>query len=161
MMGETVGREMMDIIECLSGQEKTSEVNAMSVEYQNRGDVRIRRYGPLPSGLSTEARLKRQATMKARKALNLRTDFLDDPHWQDLAREAGFRLPVWSTPCTPGTMTRWLKRCGLSVAWYREATGFDSLRQHINANPRWPLRAWVGLCLEEREASLAPLGVSK
>jgi hypothetical protein len=89
---------------------------------------------------------------QARKASNLRTDFLDEPHWVDLAREAGFRLPVWGTPCTPGAMTRWLKRCGLSVAWYREATGFTSLRQHITANPRWPLRAWAGLCLEEWEA---------
>jgi hypothetical protein len=62
-------------------------------------------------------------------------------------------------------MTRWLKRCGLSVAWYREATGFSSLRQHIDANPFWPLRAWAGLCLEEREAlgeiADTSVGVSK
>ena len=99
-----------------------------------------------------KARAAAATARAARKASALRTDFLDDPHWLDLAREAGFRLPVWGTPCTPAAMKRWLKRCGLDLAWFRESVGFRTVQQHIAANPRWPLRAWAGLCLEEWDA---------
>jgi hypothetical protein len=50
-------------------------------------------------------------------------------------------------------MTRWLKRTGFSVAWYRQWSGYQSLQEWINANPLWPLRAFAGLCLEERESA--------
>jgi hypothetical protein len=113
-------------------------------------------YGHSQQALADRLALARQAGIAARAARGaspLRTDFLDADNWTELAHTYGLRLPVWGTPCTTGAMTRWLKRTGLSVAWYREWSGYQSLQQWIDANPLWPLRAFAGLCLEEREAA--------
>lgn len=107
----------------------------------------------LRSGLSDQARAKRRATLAARATSPLRRNFLDAPHWSELAHAYGVRLPQWGTPATTGAMTRWLKRTGFSVAWYREWSGYQALQQWIDANPTWPLRAFAGLCLEERESA--------
>ena len=109
---------------------------------------------PTMSGLrSPQALAKAAATRAARLSSGLRSDFLDAPHWAELGSAYGRRLPSWGTPCTTGSMTKWLKRAGLSVAWYREWSGYQSLQQWIDANPLWPLRAWAGICLEERESA--------
>jgi hypothetical protein len=93
------------------------------------------------------------AARAARASSPLRQDFLDASHWADLASQRDVRLPIWGTPCATGAMTRWLKRAGLSVAWYRGWSGYQSLQQWIDANPLWPLRAFVGILLEERESA--------
>jgi hypothetical protein len=103
------------------------------------------------SGFSGEARAKAAAARKARKANPPRRDFLDAEHWAELAREQGVRLPQWATRCTTGGMTRWLRKLGRSVEWYRADSGFRTLQEWIDANPTWPLRAFVGLVLEEAD----------
>lgn len=81
----------------------------------------------------------------------LRRDFVDAPHWVELARVRHVRLPLWTTPCTTAGMRRWLRRAGLSLTWYRRWSGYRRLQDWIDDNPDWPLRAFAGICLEERE----------
>lgn len=122
----------------------TSTATACEIPPQNR----------LKRSISVDARAKARAARAAQHewALeNLRRDFLDDPNWTELARVRGVRLPRWSNPRTPGSMRRWLRKLGLSVDWYRDQNGYRTLGEWIKANPRWPLRTFVGLCLEEHE----------
>jgi len=106
--------------------------------------------------LAPEQRAKsaatRAANAAARAASPLRRDFLDDQFWQDLASRYNVRLPAWGVPITSGAIERWLRKLGLTIEWYRdEWSGERNLSDFAKRNPRWPLRAWVGLMLEERE----------
>lgn len=105
------------------------------------------------SANTDEARAKRQATLAARKAGILRSDFLDADNWARLASERHLYLPKWGTPCTTGIMRRWLRKLSLSVEWYRNWSGFGTLAQWPAENPLWPARAFAGLLLEEAEAA--------
>ncbi|NPV07578.1 MAG: hypothetical protein HPY83_06400, partial [Anaerolineae bacterium] len=118
---------------------------------------------PTTNGLSDAARARGRAkSREARKAqrewakANLRWDFLDAPHWAELARQYGVRLPQWWVPCTRKHMVRWLPKLGFSLAWYRDWAGKSDLTWFMKRNPDWPLRAFVGLLLEEREAESLP-----
>lgn len=88
----------------------------------------------------------------------LRTNYLDDGYWLELASARGVRLPYTTTPCTTGGMEKWLRRVGLSVEWYRDWTGYDKLTEWIVRNPGFSLRAFVGQALEE---GLPSAGVTK
>lgn len=111
-------------------------------------------YSPAKVAVTTrlEASVVSRENAKDRKrALPLKRDFASAPHWLELARARNVRLPLWTTPCTTSGMRRWLRRAGLSVGWYRRWSGYRSLQEWIDANPRWPLRAFAGICLEECE----------
>ena len=100
-----------------------------------------------------KARAASAAAKAARKVSTLRKDFLDAPHWDDLARIYGVRLPPWGMPITVSAMRRWLRKVGLTSEWYREWSGEPKMDAFANRNPTWPLRAWAGLMLEERESA--------
>lgn len=78
------------------------------------------------------------------------SDFHSDDrnHWIELARTYKVRLPYWSRPCTTGGMRRFLRKINVSVEDYIARTNSVRLRDFIDMNPDWPLRAWVGLELE-------------
>jgi hypothetical protein len=78
----------------------------------------------------------------------MRDNFADANYWVDLARERNIRLPLWRMSCTTGGMRRYLKRLHIEVTDYLEANNEKNLRQFSQMNPDWPLRAWVGLVLE-------------
>lgn len=46
-------------------------------------------------------------------------------------------------------MGKWLRKLGLGLTWFQEQNGFRTYQEFIDANPGWPLRAFVGLCLED------------
>lgn len=98
-----------------------------------------------------KAAATRAANVAARAASPLRTDFLDDAFWMDLARRYAVRLPAWGIPITSGRIQRYLRKLGYSVEWYQGWQGEKSLGEFARLNPRWPMRALVGLLLEERE----------
>lgn len=85
-------------------------------------------------------------------ALMGRADFSDAAYWDGLAERylPRYDLPPWDRPCSVEEMRRWLdrldipKKAWLRVGNYRDLADFSVL------NPRWPLRAWIGLALELR-----------
>src|SRR3989304_3991563 len=85
------------------------------------------------------------------KLLRPRSSFMDASHWEGMASKAGVRLPAWKTPMSPRLMEAWLKRLSISYPQYKLQFGFGSFREFIDANPDWPLTAWVGLLLKCRE----------
>lgn len=79
-------------------------------------------------------------------------DPADAKYWLEMAFARGLRLPRVDTMPTSSSMEKWLHRLGLSVAWFRDWTGFPRLSDWIAANPAWGLRSFVGLMLEELDA---------
>lgn len=90
-----------------------------------------------------KARAARAANV-AHAAKHLRRDFMDAPEWDRLAGVYGVQLPQWAARCTPRVMGNWVVKVGLSRNDYGDMADWARL------NPAWPLRAWVGLMLEER-----------
>ena len=60
-----------------------------------------------------------------------------------------FKLPKGKL--TTGNMERWLKQIGMSMALYKECTGGQGLKGFVEANPKYGLRDWAGVCLEWME----------
>lgn len=80
-------------------------------------------------------------------AKHLQDDFADKNHWRALASKYGLRLPPWYDRSTR-TIRRALRKLGFDGTWVADTTGFNSLRELMNANPSWPSYAFVGLVLE-------------
>lgn len=91
----------------------------------------------------------RAAAKVARDASTLRRDYLDEPHWLELASTRGLRLPPYGMAMSVSGMRRWLHKLGHSDAWHKNWSGLAKVADFIALNPRWPLRAWAGLMLEE------------
>lgn len=89
----------------------------------------------------------------------LRTEesFTDHYHWAELARERGIRLPLWRMACTTGGMRRFLKKLGITVDEYLADNNERNLRVFGQKNPTWPLRAWVGIQLENLAFKSRPM----
>ncbi|MGH8756295.1 MAG: hypothetical protein ACREU0_10860 [Burkholderiales bacterium] len=102
----------------------------------------------LPVGNLDLARKASEEKKQAAMALDLRNDFEDDEAWVQLAEDYGHRLPNWTYPPEPKTMRRWMRRLKVKEREYLGACEFVELGDFQRLNPRWPLRAWVGLLLE-------------
>ena len=76
----------------------------------------------------------------------LRTDFTDSRAWEELA-DKYCTLPNWSEPCTEERMVWWCKRLDVN---YQKITN-TTHQEFIELNETWPLRAFVGLLLEQRD----------
>lgn len=74
--------------------------------------------------------------------------FQESYTWADLAKERGIRLPLWRLPCTTSGMRKYLGKLGIPVIDYLTDNNERTLKQFGQMNPDWPLRAWVGIQLE-------------
>lgn len=79
---------------------------------------------------------------------SLRRDFLDDNHWIELARKFYIRLPRYGIPATDEKKMYWLRKFRVTEKQYLDMTGYEKLSDFNDLNPKWPLRAFVGLLLE-------------
>jgi hypothetical protein len=73
--------------------------------------------------------------------------FADDEHWQTLIKLTKYQLPKYTAPLDAKAMKLWLERMDKNEKWHREVFSC-TLEEFMDMNPRWPLRAWVGLLLE-------------
>lgn len=85
---------------------------------------------------------------------DLKLTWLDAGLWLDLFREAGIRSPVKTLPCTPREMRKWLHRVDITSAQCCEYTGYRSLSEYQQANPRVPLFAFLGQMLEAKREGM-------
>ena len=78
-----------------------------------------------------------------------RDSFLDAKNWDYLETRwlMRYNLPDWHEPCQKDVMELWLDRMDISKKVYMDYTQ-TSFEDWIKLNPRWPLRAWIGLMLE-------------
>jgi hypothetical protein len=105
--------------------------------------------------LLEKANAARVASQAARRASTLRRDFDMEPTWNKLASARGIRrLPLWGIPPTPTGIRRWLMRLGVTVDQFLDWAGAVTLSDFAEWNPDWPLRALVGLLLEDFPAQM-------
>lgn len=107
------------------------------------------------SNITDERRQEMQRKAAEKKAAkqqwaknNLKLNWADKKHWQELASKHGFRLPVYYEPAKSKFVNRFLKHFGLSQEWYQDVTGYSNGNQEGRANPNMPAFAQVGLLLE-------------
>lgn len=102
--------------------------------------------------LTKETRFKGNPQLALKAARDrgayLRRDFLDSPEWDRLAKLRGIRLPQWHVPAKPGGLRKYLKLFGIPVTEYLEQQNEKNLAEFQKLNPDWPLRAFVGMLLE-------------
>lgn len=111
--------------------------------------------------LAWEARRKNRmarATRKETGTPGLRTEksfYAEDKEvWLQAAKVECVRLPTdWSEPCTTTRMHAFLTKAGIPKAQYTAWWGMN-IKQTIEANPEWPLRAWAGIVVEHLPAIL-------
>ena len=80
---------------------------------------------------------------------NLKLDYMDSPHWRELASKYGTRLPSY---VYPNTSSKYLKRVlnhlGVDAKEYLEACGVTTFKQLAELNPEYTAMSEVGLLLE-------------
>lgn len=92
----------------------------------------------------------RQAPRGPRKpTATMKTEYLDDAQWVDLATARGLKLPNLATACTQAAVAPWLKRLGISRDEFTRWSGYQNPAAWSAANPTFSLRALVGLLLED------------
>lgn len=73
----------------------------------------------------------------------------DEPYWKAEASARGIRMPQWHIL---GTEVKYVKRAckklGIDVKEYTESTGFKTLKEFAESNPKFNAVAQVGLAIE-------------
>jgi len=72
----------------------------------------------------------------------------DINYWKGLCSKFGIRSPSWYLPADATGIRKSLRKLGKDSIWFREWTGFTSVQEHVDANPRMPLYSFLGFCLE-------------
>lgn len=83
----------------------------------------------------------------------LRRDFAGSLRWDDLARERGLRLPLWSVRPTRGKIGIWLKKLFISSAAYRDWFGESDFAAEGDGEQHPALRESVRAGLQRREGA--------
>lgn len=108
---------------------------------------------------SLAAAQRKTAELRA-SAGELKQDWLDSESWSELARDRELRLPPWHLRPTPTLISRYCRKLDIRKREFLEWGGYSKTEDFERLNPRWPLRALVGVLLEyatERDEARAAL----
>ena len=105
-------------------------------------------FKPMDEQQREEVRLKRVADQEYAKEY-LILDRPDESYWKAEASTRGIRMPQWHIL---GSEIKYVKRAckklGVDVKEYVESTGFKTLKEFAEANPKFNAVAMVGLAIE-------------
>lgn len=76
----------------------------------------------------------------------LKTDYLDMPHWQQLASQYKVRMPMTGVPASAKEIRKALKKCNVSLDTFNEH--YTSIKYFVENNSKWTAQAVTGLVLE-------------
>ncbi len=93
------------------------------------------------------AKTNRVSTPKTRTSL--KTVYLDDEHWVELAATHGIKLPNRTIVPTQGKLAPYLTKLGISRKQFADWCGYANPAEWIAKNSTFSLRALVGLLMEE------------
>ena len=105
-------------------------------------------FTPMTDTQREEVRLKRIADQEWAKE-HLKTIYMDENYWREIASELGCRLPSW---WIPGTEVKYLRRISKKLNFdlklFVESTGFSNIKEFCQANSKFTALALSGLVLE-------------
>ena len=78
-----------------------------------------------------------------------KSEFKDSAEWDKMLESTRYVMPSWDVMPTVENMELWLERLDISKRLYVERTQ-TSLKDWVALNPGWPLRAFIGLLLEDK-----------
>lgn len=81
----------------------------------------------------------------------LKTDYLDMPHWQQLATQYKVRMPMAGVPASAKEIRKALKKCNVSIDTFNEH--YTSIKYFAENNPKWTAQAVTGLILELKHSA--------
>lgn len=104
--------------------------------------------------MSAEERLiaqqKAQASRDAKKVFaeeNMVLDYADEKYWRETASSLGVRLPsIYEVG--PKSVRKMAKKLKVDINDFVSSTGFTSLKDLCDANPKWNSFAICGLLIE-------------
>lgn len=97
---------------------------------------------------SSLARANAARALKRSQPVTIKTDYLDDDGWIELAAAHGWHLPQKKTRASSAGIAPWLIRLGLDKPKFRAWCGYSPAEWCVH-NPTWSLRGLVGLLLED------------
>lgn len=106
-------------------------------------------FKPITEEQRVQAKIQRQIDQEY--ALNhLKLEWADSNLWTELVKKYGVRTPIWYKK---GSELKYMRRVankvGYDVTLFTKATGFSSLKEFVQNNPKMPAFACVGILLEE------------
>ena len=122
--------------------------------------MKIPRPSPEQLAANLAAMHAKTAALRA-SAGELKQDWLDAEVWAEMARARGIRLPAAFVRPEPHLIRRYLRKLDIKPREFLEWGAYSKLEDFARLNPRWPLRALVGVLLEyaaERDEARETLG---
>ena len=76
----------------------------------------------------------------------LKTDYLDENHWSNLASKYKIRMPHRNEKATAKSIRKYLKKADVSIYKWNES--YTSVSYFLENNPKWTALACAGLIME-------------
>ncbi len=98
--------------------------------------------------LLENARAARDENIALREANahNIKTEYLDEPHWAALASQAKLRMPHKNEPTSSSHIRKYLRKLGVDIEVFNDH--YTSIKHFLANNPRWSAYATAGIVLE-------------
>lgn len=111
---------------------------------------------PQNGGSRAQLAAARQELRALRESCHdLKQTWLDEPYWRRLAKSRKYRMPAYYLPISRGGIEKVIRALGQDKSFFRTAFGFETFSEFVQRNPRIPLWAFAGLCLESLEQNRA------
>lgn len=107
--------------------------------------------------MTPEQRLEMQRKAKAKReklkedSKKLKLDYVDKPHWKELASSLGLQLPVYYYSADAKQVRKVLRKLGKDSYWYKNFTGLSKAEDFLKSNPTAPAFMFMGICMEQIE----------
>lgn len=96
-----------------------------------------------------QARINKALALEE-NAKNMKTVYVDEAHWEDLARKHKVkRLPLRLEPATAPLIRKWCTKLKVPLEVFEEH--YTSTTYFVKNNPKWTIFAVVGLLLELKD----------
>ena len=80
---------------------------------------------------------------------NLKTSYIDQPHWVTLASKYNCKLPMWWKPSSDVKYIRRVaKKANFDLNVFVESTGCSNIKEYADLNSNWSVLGLVGTLLE-------------
>ena len=80
---------------------------------------------------------------------NLKINYVDQPHWVNLASKYNCKLPMWWKPSSDVKyLRRVAKKANFDLNLFVESTGCSNIKGYADLNSNWSVLGLVGTLLE-------------
>lgn len=93
-----------------------------------------------------QAARKAKAEQREANAHLLKTEYMDENHWRELASQYKIRMPHINDKATSSVIRKYLKKANVSVDMFNEH--YTGMKYFLENNPKWSAFAVAGIIME-------------